>query len=99
MSTSDLVPTESNPTERVESDDELEIGQWYWVKQYGQDYIEDSDDEEDDTMGPVYEKLPWLVCIVRIGSNHAKVRGVGGATQRIHRKACARGDQPRLLAG
>jgi hypothetical protein len=103
---SDLIPSESDSTKRVESDDDLEVGQWYWVKQYGQDYIpnpENPDDEDDEILGPVYDKLPWLVCIVRMGSNYAKVQGVGNAEQRIHfdefYEECTRENNPKSVIG
>ncbi len=64
----------------------VEIGQWYWVKR---DLKEDDryDREYYSTVKP-HKGYPWLACVVKVGSNYAKVKspGTGGSStdERIH---------------
>jgi len=67
------------PTETIENEDDLAVGQWYWVKDSTRDW-----DEEEEEYGEYYPIDPWLGCITHIGSNYVQMRGVGGGEQRIH---------------
>lgn len=67
-----LQATVTGSGQEYESTDlKLEIGQWYWVKQYETVYSEDEDGEDE-----VREVKPWLGCIARIGSNYVKLVGI-----------------------
>ncbi len=58
-------------TRRTEHDgDAVEVGQWYWVDMSG-----DEDEKK---------PQPWLMCIVRVGSNFVKLQSVGGTSRRVH---------------
>lgn len=80
----DLVPIAELPSTRVNpEDDRPEVGSWWWVKSgklKGTSDTEDSEEEEDDevTDRNRYDKLGklWLACVVEVGSNYAKVKGV-----------------------
>ncbi len=63
--------------ERIEHEEKLEIGQWYWITEWKTDWINDEVGE-----GEPY-KTEWLGCIVYIGSNYVKVEGIN-CSQRIH---------------
>lgn len=72
MSIAELPSTPSNegPVERENAQPLLAVGQWYWIKNPG-------DDEADD-------KGEWFGCIMAIGSNYVRVQSPGGGYQRIH---------------
>jgi hypothetical protein len=67
-------------TERLESDGEVEVGQWYWVKETV------TWDHGGRKAGDTYE---WLGCVTKVGSNFVGLRSVGTAnggysTTRVH---------------
>jgi hypothetical protein len=63
-----------NPdAKRLPNEDDLEVGQWYWVKNYETVYDEEKDEWTDEER----ETEPWLGCIVRVGSNFVKLEGIG----------------------
>jgi len=72
-------PADRNSTQAIDRDSDLEVGQWFWVKQFKQDWLDD-----DEGLGPAYETDPWLACVVHIGSNFAEFRGPGDNHQRVH---------------
>ena len=58
-------------------DDRPEIGSWWWVKGDGDDvnadYDEDTRSKYDRGRG---DTAQWLACVIEVGSNYAKLRGV-----------------------
>ncbi len=81
-----LVPVTELPTTRVGPDDDRpEVGSWWWVKSgklkglsKDEPEDEDEDSEEEVTDRNRYDKPGklWLACVVEVGSNYAKVKGV-----------------------
>jgi hypothetical protein len=69
-------------TRRTEHDgDAIEVGQWYWVDmQDPDDVCDDEDVDVDEDAKPD----PWLVCVVRIGSNFVEFRAANTTTKRVH---------------
>lgn len=88
------VEIETDPTERIENEEILEIGQWYWVKDQdrvfvragSEDYDPDLAEEEGEGYS-VYEDYEWLGCVTHLGSNVMEVTRAGSkysSTMRIH---------------
>jgi hypothetical protein len=74
-----LQKTDKPTTETIPNEDDLGVGQWYWVKDEDRDW-----DEDKEEYGEYYSVDPWLGCITHIGSNYIKIESVGGGTSRIH---------------
>ena len=82
----------SPPTDRIDPDDDrLKVGDWYWLKQTERRLVGGGEgDEVDDDYDPDEEEWeevevdPVLSCIVRLGSNYAKLKSVGGSSWRVH---------------
>jgi hypothetical protein len=73
-----IVETPISESERIEHEESLEIGQWYWVKE---EETEGWDDEKDE---PLHVRtVEWLGCIVYVGSNYVKIGGIN-CSQRVH---------------
>jgi len=77
------VISKPDDTRRTENPaDPVEVGQWYWLKVWEKDW--DGDREE---YGEPYI-VEYLVCVIEVGSNYAKMQSVddgdGYSTWRIH---------------
>ena len=63
------------------------VGKWYWLSVTNKKHVgwEPKKDEDDEDVG-IYEKVieKVFVCVVRLGSNYAKVKSLKGSTWRIH---------------
>jgi len=66
----EIIP--KNSTQRIEKTDDIQPGQWYWIKP-----------ELDDS-----EKEKWFGCVIKVGSNYAELHSPHGSrgysTIRIH---------------
>jgi hypothetical protein len=68
----ELVASPSLESTRVDpADDRPRVGSWWWVSSTG-----NRDESEYDRPGKI-----WLACVVEVGSNYAKVKGVRWSTR------------------
>lgn len=80
----DLTVHDAPPTERIEKEDDLKVGQWYWITET----IEEGwDDEKDEPLS--VREVRRLTCVTAVGSNFVKLRGLdddhnGYTSWRIH---------------
>lgn len=80
-----LQKTHKSNTNVVGDDSNLKIGDWYWLKQTERILVnEDVPDDEFEEEWEEVEIDPQLSCIVRLGSNYAKLRNVDGSSWRVH---------------
>lgn len=66
----ELVPI-GTATERSESADEIQLGQWYWLK------TQEHDGEDEDGEWR-YKTVSKLTCVMHIGSNYAELKTADG---------------------
>ena len=65
---------------RVDNSDEINIGQWYWIRAEVESY--NSDEYPINPPDPLF---PWLACIIKIGTNFVEFRSSSIRSERWQR--------------